>query len=950
MSMIACVQCSKPIPVNALLCPYCGKKNEHRESVGQLQKFTAGIKHITETDTSALLGKIKKYNTASSNLLGACSFISFKTRTKIITDYCEVYDQALTVMNGLWKPLFGTKKMLLSFIEQFESFNSKVDKHNESFISTGLERNKEYFDKILERLDPKINLDNEQRKAILADDDVCLLVAGAGTGKTTTLAAKIKYLVEEQNVDPQEILVFSFMRKAVDELRESVNTKLEIPAEIKTFHSFGYNIIRSDLGEPPQLCTSTFGILSSIIIRIVRSDNDLLSKIVFFMGYYFDIPEGVFKYDSIDQYHQMKRSRNYESLKSDVGDYISTLQNLNSRSKRSLAGEFLRSTEEVHIANYLYLNGFDYEYEKIYPYPIPGSRKKYTPDFFIRQDDKEVYLEHFGLDENGNNDRYSQENLDKYRTNIEKKRAHHKEHGTTLLETRSVYNDGRSLIQHLEEVLISSGFTPHPIDPDVVYEKILENSIEKYVWRFVDFADKFIGLFKVAGNGSGGFDALKNRTDNVRTLLFLEIIERIYNQYQEILYARNEVDFADMINDAEKQLCEMKKLSAKLPYRYIIIDEFQDVAKQRFELIKRISDVTDAKIVAVGDDWQSIYAFAGSDVTLFTKFRELMGGGTELKITRTYRNSQELIDIAGSFIQCNPEQITKRLLSDKSLPNPIKVKSIDGRRSGFVTALSETLSDTIGEILEEFGEDSTILILSRYGFDKKKLVDSGCFEDTGKTKIRCIEHPEADIDFLTAHRSKGLGYDNVIIMNMSEGKYGFPCQISDDPIMRLVTHSDENIEFAEERRLFYVALTRTKNRVYVLAPNNNPSRFLIELFKNHGVERPNDMKMEAAVLKENRCKYCGYPLKYEMNKTYGMKLYICTNDPEVCGCISNNNRYPYTIRKCPNCTDGYLIVKTKDSDVFYGCTSYKFNKTGCDYMARIQHKGKKQIDDSDDFA
>lgn len=825
-----------------------------------------------------------------------------------------------------------------------------MNKQNDRVLENGLKIYKEYFDAILRSLDQNISLDEEQRRAILADDDICLLIAGAGSGKTTTLAAKIKYLVEKKGVDPSEILVFSFMKKAVDELKERVNIILDIPAEIRTFHSFGYSIIRADLDEPPQLCFSEYGRLNEIIKVKVFSDRDLLEKILFFWGYYFDLPDGFFKQDSIDQFHQMRRNRDYGSMKTYVENRVSDLQNKPSRSKQSLAGEFLRSSEEVHIANYLYLNGFNYEYERVYPFPMPGSRKKYTPDFFIRQDGKEAYLEHFGLDENGNNDRFSKEDLEKYRRNIIIKREHHIKNGTLLLETRSLYNDGRDLIEHLKEVLTENGFVPRPPDLKDVYDKILNNSNDKYVWRFVEFTKRFIERFKVSGKGKEDFDALRNKISDSRICLFLDIAEDIYDSYQDALRERNEVDFADMINDAVKQLTEMKENSQKLPYKYVIIDEFQDVAKQRFELIKRISEVTDAKIIAVGDDWQSIYAFAGSDVTLFTKFRELMGGGTELKITHTYRNSQELIDIAGNFVQRNPGQITKKLISDKSLKDPIKVISVDGRKNGFMKTLSASLSDTVGEIVEEYGKESSILILSRYNFDKKNLIKLGDFDECGETKIRCNKHPDADIDFLTVHRSKGLGYDNVIIINLSEGKYGFPSQIEDDPIMHLVTYRDEDIEFAEERRLFYVALTRTKNRVYIFAPNDNPSRFLTELFTDHGVEKPEGMREAAATQKRDRCKYCGYPLKHEFNKPYARNLYVCTNDPEVCGCITNNHTYPYAIRKCPNCDDGYLIVREKDNDVFYGCTTYKHDGSGCGYTFPIQRRGKKLLDDSDDFA
>lgn len=147
------------------------------------------------------------------------------------------------------------------------------------------------------------------------------------------------------------------------------------------------------------------------------------------------------------------------------------------------------------------------------------------------------------------------------------------------------------------------------------------------------------------------------KTDNPRSLLFLDIAEEAYHHYQSVLKQNNQIDFADMINDAHFYLQEIERQHIELPYKYVIIDEFQDIARQRFNLTKRLSEITKAKVVAVGDDWQSIYAFSGSDITLFTRFLELMGAGTELKITHTYRNSQELIDIAGGFVQKNSAQI-----------------------------------------------------------------------------------------------------------------------------------------------------------------------------------------------------------------------------------------------------------------------------------------------------
>lgn len=226
-------------------------------------------------------------------------------------------------------------------------------------------------------------------------------------------------------------------------------------------------------------------------------------------------------------------------------------------------------------------------------------------------------------------------------------------------------------------MLEQEGFVLKPRHLDEVYKKIVETGKDKYIYKLIYFMMNFIEQYKTTGYDDGGFAILRNKTDNPRTLLFLDIAEQVYQHYQSVLKQRNQLDFADMINDAHFYLQEIERQNLELPYKYIIIDEFQDIARQRFNLTKRLSEITKAKVVAVGDDWQSIYAFSGSDITLFTRFLELMGTGTELKITHTYRNSQELIDIAGGFVQKNSAQIKKQLISPKHLENPIVIESFD---------------------------------------------------------------------------------------------------------------------------------------------------------------------------------------------------------------------------------------------------------------------------------
>ena len=202
------------------------------------------------------------------------------------------------------------------------------------------------------------------------------------------------------------------------------------------------------------------------------------------------------------------------------------------------------------------------------------------------------------------------------------------------------------------------------------------------------------------------------------------------------------------------------------------------------------------------------------------------------------------------------------------------------------------------------------------------------------SKLKSVKYPKLDITFMTAHASKGLGYDNVIVVNGRNETYGFPSKIEDDPVLSFVIKGDRSIDYAEERRLFYVAMTRTKNRVYFLAPEENPSEFLLEIkrdYKNvvlRGTWNENPPKNSTP---KKSCPICGYPMQFRYKNAYGLRLHICTNEPEVCGFMTNEYRAgKLSIMKCDQCRDGYLIVKpAKDGDFFLGCSNYKKDGTGC---------------------
>ena len=939
MGLIICPDCKSRISDRAERCPHCGLPAQYFRDGETTQSISTNenIKLDYSNFGNILLSFDKDYCT----LFAASHYITHCEEVHMNEMYREYYQTLCNKM--IFQYVCNNARTfrvdidsLKSFLSKMHTLNRDITTHNTNYVDRVLQQEKEYFDHILEDIDPAIKLDEEQRRAVITDDDHCLLVAGAGAGKTTTMAAKVKYLVEKQGIHPEEIIVISYTRKAIGELQERINLGLKIPAKICTFHAFAFDIVKKFSVEPPEINFSSYEIIFEMLEKTIFSNKHLMRNLVLFLGYYFDLEEDVFKFKDMNQYHLYKAAQDYETLKSSLGEYVKKVEQQRSKRVKTLTGEFLRSVQEVQIANFLYLNGIDYEYERPYPFESPTRNKKYTPDFYIRQGEHTVWLEHYALSESGYNSLFTPQQTAKYKKAIRDKRDIHARCGTKLLETWSLYNDRQPLLVHLREILEKEGFALKPRNLTEVYKKIVETGKDKYIFKLIQFMMNFIEQYKTTGYDEKGFELLRKKTDNARTLLFLDIAEEVYHHYQSVLKQRNQIDFADMINDAHFYLQEIEAQNITLPYKYIIIDEFQDIARQRFNLTKRLSEITKAKVVAVGDDWQSIYAFSGSDITLFTRFLQLMGAGTELKITHTYRNSQELIDIAGGFVQKNSAQIRKQLLSPKHLENPIVIEPFDDSAKMMVS-LATKVEEIIRKIIDEFGIKSSILLIGRYNYDMYKLYRTGKFSELPGNRVKSEKYPNANITFMTAHSSKGLGYDNVVLINMFEGKFGFPCQIEDDPIIKLVTYEDKSMPFAEERRLFYVAMTRTKNRVYIATPKQKPSRFLVELIKDYQLPLPEEINMKTVDLFNLRCPVCGFPLKYEFNKNYGLNLWICTNESEVCDFMTNDRVHKHDICKCPKCQDGYLIVKMnpKNGNVFYGCTNYYNDEKKCGYMISL---------------
>ena len=841
-------------------------------------------------------------------------------------------------------------KKLLKLMADFEGIEKKIKSHNEYYIKRHLKEDKEYLDHILEKDDPNILLDDEQRRVVLSDEDYTLVIAGAGAGKTTTIEAKVKYLVDKKGVDPDRILIVSFTRKATQELQDRFG-RLGIPAHISTFHSVGNTIINESEAQRRRVVDQ--GFMYKVIEEYLVSKLDdewFIKKVLLFFASYLNMP---FEAENAVILFKTLSANDNITMRSDLTAALDNYRKDQTFRKVTINDERVRSADECRIANWLFIHGIDYEYEPVYPYAFKDTTKPYCPDFLIHYNGQDIYLEHFGLSEEGINNRFSEKETAEYKKHINDKVLLHRQHGTKLIYTFSKYKDNRDLIVHLEEKLKSVGIEGTTRSNAEIYKRLAESAQEKYFNKLIQLVCNFINRFKVCNYDiNTKFDEWQIAIKNERTKLFLEIAKQCFHIYEARRMEAKAIDFEDMINNAVNVLDKKIEDHDLLPYDYILVDEYQDISLQRFDLCEKLSKASKAKIVAVGDDWQSIFRFAGAQIDLFTKFSEKMGYADVLKITKTYRNSQELIDIAGGFVMENQKQIKKDLHSEKSIKDPVILMSYDDsyekddNQKGPFYRMGEAVVKAIDDIVAQCGEDKSVLLIGRYNFDGKNLSRLEDLFTWDGNRLICNKYPKLDLSFMTAHASKGLGRDNVIIINGKDDILGFPSKIEDDPVMKLVVKDDETLDFEEERRLFYVALTRTKNRVYIITPQNRPSKFITEIKDKfttvtlRGVElSPNEWND-----RKHSCPICGYPLQLRETKlklkSSVKRLWICSNDPEVCGFLTNDlngNIFGFSISKCPDCHDGYLVVKpiknrnARRSDRMLGCTNYKPDGSGCNY-------------------
>lgn len=704
-------------------------------------------------------------------------------------------------------------------------------------------------------------LDKQQMICIVKEAHNHLVIAGAGTGKTTTVIGKIKYLLKLGKYKPEDILVLSFTNASAREmsLRIAQDTGYNIAAS--TFHKLGLHIITEVNGIKPIITQLNLQKFIKEQLLLNMQDDSYLNLLSVYLLYNRVMPKSEFEFKTQAEYEE------YLRLNPPV----------------TINKEEVKSYGEMDIANYLAQNSVRYIYEA--PYKIDTRTSEYgqyKPDFYLP--DYDIYIEYFGINKNGAVPSYfnganGMTATETYQASLKWKQQTHKLNNTVMIECYAYEKLEGSLLENLRNKLVACSVKLTPKAADELWEQVSAGG-ETVLQGVIELFETVINLIKSNGYSIAAVRELNARNSNAENNnIILSLVEPIFDAYCRLLRENDEIDFNDMINMAARYVEAKKYIN---PYKYVIVDEYQDISKARFNLLKNMRESNDYDLFCVGDDWQSIYRFAGSDIGYILNFEKYWGSTEISRIETTYRFSQKLIEISGNFIMQNPLQIKK---------------TIKGKTDAIGFALGEISGYTVRyafefmiKKLEDLPENSRVFFIGRYSFDMELLNDSGLLECRFNNVNKLIDvkykkRPDLKMNFITAHKSKGLQADYVFIINNRRSRTGFPSKIQDAPILNLLLDNCDQYPYAEERRLFYVALTRAKTKAFIVTIKNQESDFAIELKERYQEE----LRQE-----QFECPLCG----------------------------------------------GKLVKRSGPYGEFFGCSNYKM--AGCTYKRKIVHKTVEQ--------
>lgn len=734
-----------------------------------------------------------------------------------------------------------------------QSLKQKICSHNEQVANTKIQ---DAYDLICDVEGQR--LDRQQMMCIVKESHNHLVIAGAGTGKTTTIVGKIKFLLKSEKYKPEDILVLSFTNASATEMSQRISRETECDIAASTFHKLGLEIIKSIDGIVPKI--SQLNMRKFIKEQLMKNMESAayLRLLNTYLLYNRTIAKSEFEFTTEQEYKEY----------------------LKLNPPTTLNNEIVKSYGEMDIANFLNANGIQYIYEQ--PYELDTRTieyAQYKPDFYLPE--YHVYIEYYGVDKHGEVPPYFKGHngmsaSESYRASMKWKRETHDSNHTTLIECYAYEKFDGTLLDNLQKRLEDNGV------------KLLQKT-ERELWEDISSKDdsvleSMVELFETVINliKSNGYSIQTVRQLNIENLYvqsnntLLSLIEPIFDSYCTYLNEHGEIDFSDMINLAKQYVDTQKYVS---PYKFVIVDEYQDISKARFTLLNSMRKSRDFDLFCVGDDWQSIYRFAGSDIGFILDFERYWGPAEISKIETTYRFTQGLIDITGNFVMRNPFQIKKSMRGKED-----SVGFVLGEISGYT---EKNAINFLADRLYDLPQNSTVFFIGRYTFDVDMLNECeflDCqFNNVSKLiEVKYSKRKDLQMNFVTAHKSKGLQADYIFIVNNRRSKMGFPSKVQDAPILSLLLEKGDQYPYAEERRLYYVALTRAKKKAFIVTVAGQESEFALELKEQYGEQ-----------LKRERF-------------------------------------------SCPIC-GGQLLKRTGPYGDFFGCSNYKTN--GCTYKRKIRGRG-----------
>lgn len=702
------------------------------------------------------------------------------------------------------------------------------DRYNREFLRSELAAYREFFDDLDGR-----SLSDQQREACIRLEDNNLLVASAGSGKSATMVGKVAYVLKKKLYRPEEILVLAFNKSAADELKVRIAKHMKVDEDavgcrVTTFHALGRGIIQEVEGRPPQLANwvehpaGEAKAIEEIIQDLAKADSDFQRLWIELLILHpkADIPREVFDSDT------------------DYERYVSERRSNGRASIRALGDIYVKSLQEQSIANWLWLNSVEFEYEKQVAVDdvdddsdeVDGGDegaedeteevRHVHPDFYYPTT-KTVH-EHFAINADGTSP------FANYLRHAESKRRGYREAEMDFFETTSAQATDGTLLAVMKLELERREIPLAQRSPDEI-QKAVNPRVVKHYHQLIGTCIKHIRSSQLTLDML--FERAKSLHDKERARIFARVIWLITEAYSKKLADAGRIDFDSMIGDATR-LVETRRYVS--PYSLILVDEFQDISEPRANLIKALRQQNPfAKVFAVGDDWQSIYRFAGSDISIFTRFQENFGTSWQGRLEQTYRCNQLIADVAAKFVQRNPAQLKKSVRSTRPAISKsirvVPVKPVRGKvdYGPACRQVLERLDGFLGGIAGQWRTDAKpklkALVLWRYNY-----------LDPFDGRIPKFDYLE--VEAFSFHRAKGLEADYTILIDVSEGDYGVPSRIEDDELLHLVIPEPETFPYAEERRLFYVALTRASRGVFLLTNADQQSRYIDELADIAGKE------------------------------------------------------------------------------------------------------------------